>query len=103
MEAPTIGEPQNMAKIESDVVKTVMQEFVYHNIKNLGFDESNVHVHVSNGGHSDVVAGQPRRECGQRAKSFQDDAAAAADRARVGPGPGRHAPGHAEPRGPRCR
>ena len=31
-------------------------EFVYHNIKNLGFDESNVHVHVSNGGHSDIVA-----------------------------------------------
>ena len=57
MEAPTIGEPQNMAKIESDVVKTVMHEFVYHNIKNLGFDESNVHVHASNGGHSDVVGG----------------------------------------------
>merc|ERR1712216_654676 len=56
MEAPTIGEPQNMAKIESDVVKTVMHEFVYHNIKNLGFDDSNVHVHASNGGHSDVVA-----------------------------------------------
>ena len=34
----------------------IYREFVYHNIKNLGFDESNVHVHVSNGGHSDIVA-----------------------------------------------
>ena len=45
-----------MSLVDNDVAMTVLHEFVYHGIKNLGFDESNVHVHVSNGGgHSDIV------------------------------------------------
>ena len=56
MQAPGIGSDTTMSLVDNDVAKTVLHEFVYHGIKNLGFDESNVHVHVSNGGgHSDIV------------------------------------------------
>ena len=57
MQAPGIGSDATMSLVNNDVAATVLHEFVYHGIKNLGFDESNVHVHVSNGGgHSDIVA-----------------------------------------------
>ena len=56
MQAPGIGSDATMSLVDNDVAATVLHEFVYHGIKNLGFDESNVHVHVSNGGgHSDIV------------------------------------------------
>ena len=56
MQAPGIGSDATMSLVDNDVASTVLHEFVYHGIKNLGFDESNVHVHVSNGGgHSDIV------------------------------------------------
>ena len=56
MQAPGIGSDATMSLVDNDVAKTVLHEFVYHGIKNLGFDESHVHVHVSNGGgHNDIV------------------------------------------------
>ena len=56
MQAPGIGLSANMALVDNDVAVTLLHEFVYHNIKNLGFNESNVHVHLSNGGHDDIIA-----------------------------------------------
>jgi len=56
MEAPDIGKPENLAAVKSDVANTVVHEFVYHNLKNAGFDESNIQVHLSNGGHDDIIA-----------------------------------------------
>ena len=56
MQAPGIGGDATMSLVDNDVSKTVLHEFVYHGIKNMGFDESHVHVHVSNGGgHNDIV------------------------------------------------
>ena len=56
MQAPGIGSDATMSLVDNDVAATVLHEFVYHGIKNLGFDESHVHVHVSNGGgHNDIV------------------------------------------------
>ena len=47
MQAPGIGGDATMSLVDNDVSKTVLHEFVYHGIKNMGFDESHVHVHVS--------------------------------------------------------